>query len=113
MKTISAILLLALASGAVFAFGGPGNSRRMNEFSPCYSMMMNTMQPGSVGLNQQLVSPQERMAFRADIQSAKSYQDCSEIRDKHRAIMESRADKAGVTLPKPRRDVCAVLANLR
>ena len=52
------------------------------------------------------MTPAERNEHRTQMRSAKSYEDCVALRDKHREQM-SRAKERGITMPaQPRRDAC-------
>ena len=49
----------------------------------------------------------ERNEHRTQMRSAKSYDDCVALRDKHREQMLARAKERGITMPaQPRRDAC-------
>ena len=54
-----------------------------------------------------LMTPAERNEHRTQMRSAKSYEDCMALRDKHREQMLARAKERGITMPaQPRRDAC-------
>ena len=54
-----------------------------------------------------LMPPAERDEHRTQMRSAKSYEDCVALRDKHREQMLARAKERGITMPaQPRRDAC-------
>ena len=54
-----------------------------------------------------LMTPAERNEHRTQMRSAKSYEDCVALRDKHHEQMLARAKERGVTMPaQPRRDAC-------
>jgi hypothetical protein len=54
-----------------------------------------------------LMTPAERNEHRTQMRSAKSYEDCVALRDKHHELMLARAKERGITMPaQPRRDAC-------
>ena len=53
------------------------------------------------------MTPAERNEHRTQMRSAKSYEDCVALRDKHHEQMLARAKERGITMPaQPRRDAC-------
>ena len=54
-----------------------------------------------------LMTPQERDEHRTQMRAAKTYEECTALRDKHHEQMTARAKERGVTMPaQPRRDAC-------
>lgn len=47
----------------------------------------------------QLMTPEERAAYRAKMRTAKSAEECEKIRKEHHEAMKLRAKERGVTLP--------------
>lgn len=56
------------------------------------------------GLN--LMTPEERTAHRAQMQSLKSVDECNAYLSAHHAAMAARAAEKGITLPEPRANAC-------
>lgn len=53
-----------------------------------------------------LMTPEERAEHRNRMLSAKTYEECQQIREEHRRMMEERAKEKGVTLNTPRSNAC-------
>lgn len=49
----------------------------------------------------QLMTQEERDAFRKQMQEAKTPEERAKIRDEHRATAQARAKEKGITLPEP------------
>jgi hypothetical protein len=58
--------------------------------------------PQARGAGAQLLSADERAAFRSQMQAAATAEERQKIRDQHRAVIEARAKEQGVTLPDAR-----------
>ncbi|MFA9438969.1 hypothetical protein ACDA63_04950 [Uliginosibacterium sp. sgz301328] len=53
-----------------------------------------------------LMTPEERSAHLARMREVKTYDECRQIQTEHRALMVSRAQERGVSLPAPRQNGC-------
>lgn len=79
--------------------GGPGPRGGMrfgfgSDFTPGWGMM----------------TPQERDQHRQQMWNARTPEECRQVRDEHRKLMEERARARGIgRMPGPRRDACAGL----
>jgi hypothetical protein len=77
--------------------GGPGPRGGMrfgfgSDFTPGWGMM----------------TPQERDQHRQQMGNAKTPEECRQVRDEHRKLMQERARARGIaSMPGPRRDACA------
>lgn len=123
------ILFTAITTGLFLAIGtsaqaqpGPGMGKGMG---PVYSQQGQGqgqgMGPGNgqgrgrgcgFALNNDntrgwsLMTPDERLAHRNRMFSAKTYDECKAIQSEHHKTMTERAKAQGKTLPTPRRNVC-------
>lgn len=55
--------------------------------------------PGTTVYGSQLMTPQERQAFRMQMRMAKTQEERMQIRASHHAAMQARAKERGLTLP--------------
>lgn len=128
MKTLFLGLLALTIAGSVTANGGPAATMKYNSQScPSNMTCMNQgMQYGNghywgrgyghgrwISFDQsnargwQLMSVDERTAFQNEMRAVTTYEECSTVRDKHRALLEERASANNVTLMAPPNDICA------
>jgi len=63
-------------------------------------------QGGGLGL----MTPEERAAHRAKMQSLKTLDECNTYLSKHQEAMALRAQEKGITLPEPRGNACERMA---
>ncbi len=57
----------------------------------------------------QLMSPEERIEHQARVRSFTNYEDCHAYQVAHHRLMQERAARLGLTLPRVGRDICAHL----
>lgn len=119
---VSAAVALGLAAGVVIAHpgqmgGGMGKHAQGGmqhgqmggmQHGPMAGMQhgqMGGMGHGAMGAGpaaaQQLMTPEERAAFREKMQNAKSAEERRTLAEANRAEMEKRAKEKGITLPEP------------
>ncbi len=99
---IATLLFLGAAiSTSVFAQTAPGPGAGMG---PGGGKGMNFNQDNTRGWN--LMSAEERVAYRDKMTSTKTYEECKAFQDEQHKSMEVRAKEKGVSLPAPRQNVC-------
>jgi hypothetical protein len=104
---IGAAAALGLAAGVVIAH--PGQMGGGMGHGPMGGGMgmhaRGGMGHGAMGAGpaaaQQLMTPEERAAFREKMQNAKSAEERRTLAEANRAEMEKRAKEKGITLPEP------------
>jgi hypothetical protein len=104
---IGAAAALGLATGVVIAH--PGQMGGGMGHGPMGGGMgmhaRGGMGHGAMGAGaaaaQQLMTPEERAAFREKMQNAKSAEERRTLAEANRAEMEKRAKEKGITLPEP------------
>jgi len=89
-QTLIACAVAALAGTALAQQPAPATPA-----APAAAAAAQTVRPGD------LLTPQERDAFRQQMQQAATPEDRQKIRDAHRAVIEQRAQEKGVTLAQP------------
>ena len=109
------VALFALWTGLAAAQGGPGpqasgpgaSAPRMG-MGPGGGMMRGGPRWGSdYTPGWAMMTPKERDEHREQMRAAKTYDECTALRDRHHEQMAARAKERGVTMPaRPRRDGC-------
>lgn len=109
------VALLALGAGLAVAQGGPGpqasapgaSAPRMG-MGPGGGMMRGGPRWGAdYTPGWGMMTSKEREEHREQMRSAKTYEECTALRDKHHEQMMARAKERGVAMPaQPRRDAC-------
>lgn len=97
---IAAALGLGLGAAAVIAHpgamgGGMGPQMKGGMHAK------DDMGHGPMGAQQQLLTPEERSAFREKMRNAKTPEERQKIAQANRAEIEKRAKEKGITLPEP------------
>jgi hypothetical protein len=104
---IGAAAALGLAAGVVIAHPGQmGGGMGHGQMGGGMGMhARGGMGHGAMGAGpaaaQQLMTPEERAAFREKMQNAKSAEERRKLAEANRAEMEKRAKEKGITLPEP------------
>jgi hypothetical protein len=88
------ILLMALLIGVSF-FGGPAWGT-----DPAQAQEQTQSQEQEQIFGSQLMTPEERAAYRDRLRAAKTAEEREKIRQEHHELMEARAKERGVTLPE-------------
>jgi hypothetical protein len=92
---------LGLGLGAAVVFAHPGQMTG----GPMGMQGMGGMGHGPMGAGpsaaQQLMTPEERAAFREKMQNAKTPEERQKLAEANRVEMEKRAKEKGITLPQP------------
>jgi hypothetical protein len=113
------VALIALCTGVAAAQGGPGpqasgpgaSAPRTGPgggLGPGGGMMRGGSRWGAdYTPGWAMMTPQERDQHREQMRSAKTYEECTALRDKHHELMAARAKERGINMPaQPRRDAC-------
>ena len=109
------VALIALWTGIAAAQGsaapqasGPGASAPRMGMGPGGGMMRGGPHWGAdYTPGWGMMTPKERDEHRKQMRSAKTYEECTALRDRHHEQMMARAKEKGVHMPaQPRRDAC-------
>jgi hypothetical protein len=108
--------LTALTLGAAVATAAPGASAAQPGYGPGYGPGGGRGPRGRMHFGAGpdftpgwgMMTPQEREQHRQQMGNAKTPDECRQLRDEHRKLMQERARERGIaTMPGPRHDACA------